>query len=144
MIKLGMLNSWFQNDEENKTDTEAELIARKILILINNKKYSFKDIAILVRKRKYFADLEKVFLKYEIPFTIIGGRGFYQRQTISDIFNYLSFLADENNSTALVGLLRSPFFNVSDSKLFEISLKHGRSFWRKLNTVTNDDEIVNL
>ncbi|MDP2363682.1 MAG: 3'-5' exonuclease, partial [Ignavibacteria bacterium] len=96
------------------------------------------------RKRKYFADLEKVFLKYEIPFTIIGGRGFYQRQTITDIFNYLSFLADKNNNTALIGLLRSPFFTVSDAKLFEISLKPGRNFWKKINTVSDDVEIISI
>ena len=123
-----------RESEENINDSEAELVAKKILFLINNSNYTYKDISILVRKRKYFIDLEKVFLKYEIPFTIIGGRGFYQRQTIADIFNYLSFLADENNSSALVGVLRSPFFNVSDSRLFEISLNKGRSFWRKLNT----------
>ncbi len=131
-------------EDENNTVTEAELIARKILSIITEKKYSFKDIAILVRKRKYFADLEKVFLKYEIPFTIIGGRGFYQRQTITDIFNYLSFLADKNNNTALVGLLRSPFFTVSDAKLYEISLEPGRSFWKKLNTIIDDEDIVKI
>ena len=131
-------------DDENPAIIETELIARKILILIAEKNYSFKDISILVRKRKYFADLEKVFLKYEIPFTIIGGRGFYQRQTITDIFNYLSFLADKNNNTALVGLLRSPFFTVSDAKLYEISLEPGRSFWKKINNITNDDEIISI
>ena len=127
--------------EESLVASEAELVAKKILFLLKNNSYSYKDFSILVRKRKYFADLEKEFLKYEIPFTIVGGRGFYQRQTISDVFNYLSFLADENNSTALVGLLRSPFFNISDSKLFEISLNKGRSFWRKLNLVKDDKEI---
>lgn len=131
-------------DNENISDSEAELVAKKILFLIKNSNYAFKDISILVRKRKYFADLEKVFLKYEIPFTIVGGRGFYQRQTIADVFNYLSFLADENNSSALVGLLRSPFFNISDSKLFEISLIKGRSFWRKLNLIKDDKEITKI
>ena len=133
-----------REDDESKNDSEAELVAKKILFLIKNSNYDFKDISILVRKRKYFADLEKVFLKYEIPFTIVGGRGFYQRQTIADVFNYLSFLADENNSSALVGLLRSPFFNISDSKLFEISLIKGRSFWRKLNLVKDDEEITKI
>lgn len=131
-------------EDENNTDSEAELVAKKILFLSKNNAYTCRDFSILVRKRKYFADLEKVFLKYSIPFTIVGGRGFYQRQTISDVFNYLSFLADENNSTALVGLLRSPFFNVSDSKLFEISLNKGRSFWRKLNLVKDDYEIIRI
>jgi len=133
-----------RDDVENITDSEAELVVKKILFLIGNSNYSFKDISILVRKRKYFADLEKVFLKYEIPFAIVGGRGFYQRQTIADVFNYLSFLADENNSTALVGLLRSPFFNVSDSTLFEISLNKGRSFWRKINLVKDNAEISKI
>jgi ATP-dependent helicase/nuclease subunit A len=133
-----------REEDENINNSEAELTAKKILFLINNSNYTFKDISILVRKRKYFADLEKIFLKYEIPFTIVGGRGFYQRQTIADVFNYLSFLAEENNSSALVGLLRSPFFNISDSKLFEISLIKGRSFWRKLNLVKDDEEITKI
>ncbi|HEX9252021.1 MAG TPA: 3'-5' exonuclease, partial [Ignavibacteriaceae bacterium] len=133
-----------RTDDENPGDSEAELVARKILFLLKNSNYSYKDISILVRKRKYFADLEKVFLKYDVPFTIVGGRGFYQRQTIADVFNYLSFLADENNSSALVGLLRSPFFNISDSKLYEISLNKGRSFWRKLNLVKDDSEISKI
>ncbi len=130
-----------RKDDGSENDSESELIAKKILSLLKNSNYSYRDISILVRKRKYFADLEKVFLKYEIPFTIVGGRGFYQRQTIADVYNYLSFLADENNSAALVGLLRSPFFNVSDSKLFEVSLKKSRSIWRKLNLAKDDLEI---
>jgi len=133
-----------REDEESIKSSEVELVAKKISYLIKENKYSYKDICILVRKRKYFADLEKVFLKFEIPFTIVGGRGFYQRQTIADVFNYLSFLADENNSSALVGLLRSPFFNVSDSKLFEISLNKGRSFWRRLNLANDDAEIAKI
>ena len=99
--KIGHVEFLISREENgNTSDSEAELAAKKILFLIKNSNYAFKDISILVRKRKYFADLEKVFLKYEIPFTIVGGRGFYQRQTITDVFNYLSFLADENNSPA--------------------------------------------
>lgn len=40
--------------------------------------------------------------------------------------------------------MRSPFFNVSDSKLFEISLNKGRSFWRKLNLANYDAEIAKI
>ena len=143
--KIGHVEFLISSEEDdNINDSEAELVAKKILFLLKNNNCSYKDISILVRKRKYFADLEKVFLKYEIPFTIVGGRGFYQRQTIADVFNYLSFLADENNSPALVGLLRSPFFNISDSKLYEISLTKGRSFWRKLNLAKDDEEITSI
>lgn len=113
---------------------ESELVAKKILTIIKDGKYSFNDICILVRKRKNFDELEKAFLKYKIPYTIIGGRGFYQRQTISDVYSYLSFLIDINNEPALVGILRSPFFSVSDSILFEISLEKENNFWRKFKS----------
>jgi ATP-dependent helicase/nuclease subunit A len=119
--------------ELSKESDEEELVAKKILALVIKDRYSFKDICILVRKRKHFKELEQVFLEYKIPYTIAGGRGFYQRQTISDIFNYLSFLADENNSAALIGILRSPFFSISDSILFEISLQKVNSYWKKFN-----------
>jgi len=129
-------------DEDVTSFSEAELIAGKILEIMKEGNYSYNDISILVRKRKHFTDLEKIFLKYEIPFTIIGGRGFYQRQTISDIYNYLSFLADKNNNTALVGVLRSPFFSISDSKLYDLSLESSRSYWTKLKNIVDDEEIV--
>lgn len=131
-----------RTDEDKILISEEELIAKKILTIVKEENYSFKDISILVRKRKHFTDLEKVFLKYDIPFTIVGGRGFYQRQTISDIYNYLSFLADKNNNTALVGILRSPFFNISDAKLFELTLEPSKNYWTKLKDIIDDDEIV--
>ncbi|MBS4034098.1 MAG: UvrD-helicase domain-containing protein [Ignavibacterium sp.] len=131
------------NNSENKI-TEAELVAGKIIEL-NICSAQFNDIAILVRKRKSFSELETVFLKYGIPFSIIGGRGFYQRQTISDVYNYLSFLSNSSNSTALAGILRSPFFTISDSVLFEISLCRGSNFWEKLkNFSENNPEISSV
>ena len=127
-------------DEPYETIEESELVANKILQIISEGIHSWKDIGILVRKRKNFDELEKSFLKNNIPYTIVGGRGFYQRQTISDVYNYLSFLADENNSIALVGILRSPFFTLSDSKIYEISLKQGSSFWRKLRSMAYEND----
>jgi ATP-dependent helicase/nuclease subunit A len=105
-------------DEESEL-TEADLVCRQILTLIKdeNENLDWKDIAILVRKRSSFAELEKQFLKYNIPIKIIGGTGFYQRQCIYDVYNYFSFLLDTYNDAALIGILRSPFFSISDVKL---------------------------
>jgi len=137
--KIEFLISRQADDIEAKT--ESELIAGKILNIIAEGNYSFKDITILVRKRKHFEKIEKEFLKNGIPYSIVGGRGFYQQQIIADIFNYLAFIVDTNNSTALVGILRSPFFTVSDSALFSISLKKGKNFWEKLKTLQHEKNI---
>ncbi len=116
-------------------NSEAELIAKRILNLINEngqgQMLNWSDIAILSRKRKNFSELEKTFVKYNIPFSIVGGKGFYQKQIVYDIFNYFSFLLDTNNNAALIGILRSPFFSISDSEIFEISLENEDNYWQK-------------
>jgi ATP-dependent helicase/nuclease subunit A len=130
------------SDYESNEFTEPLLIAKRIIKLINEKSLDFKDIAILCRKRKHFLELEKEFVRYKIPYSILGGKGFYQRQSIYDVYNYFSFLMDKNNGPALVGVLRSPFFNVSDSKIFEISLIDKPTYWKKVKAFAEkDDEI---
>ncbi len=119
--------------------TEAELVAKKILILKSEQKNrisAWSDIAILVRKRASFSELQKVFIKYQIPFNLVGGTGFYQKQSISDIFNYFSFLLNDKDDAALIGVLRSPFFLVSDTDIFELSLLNGKSLWEKLKAAS--------
>lgn len=135
--EIGFLISRIDREEP----TQAELLADKINQLINQDGYGFGDITILVRKRKSFDELEKVFISKGIPYSIIGGRGFYQRQVINDIYNYLAFLLSQENDAALVGILRSPFFTISDSNIFEISLQPGKNFYDKLRNFSNDDRI---
>jgi len=128
--------------EEDSDIIEAELISRKIKQFVSEySELNWKDIAVLVRKRSSFKGLEKEFTKYKIPYRIIGGRGFFQRQSIYDIYNYFSFLLDTNNDAALVGILRSPFFSISDLKIFEISLNYGNSLWEKILESKIDDKL---
>ncbi|MHB8578899.1 MAG: UvrD-helicase domain-containing protein [Ignavibacteriaceae bacterium] len=116
--------------------SESEIVTRKILELIGHKdeqlKINWGDIAVLCRKRKSFIDLEKCFIRYGVPFQIVGGKDFYKRQTIYDIYNYFAFLLDEGNDAALTGILRSPFLSLSDSQIFGISLQNGKTLWEKV------------
>ncbi len=123
--------------------SEADLIARRILLLKQEEKegtsINWNDIAILVRKRNSFTELEKSFTKYRIPYSIIGGKGFYQRQSIYDIYNFFSFLLDSGNDTALIGILRSPFFNISDPKIFSLNINGFNNLWEKLKLYSEGD-----
>lgn len=133
--EIEFLISRIDEDEQS----QAELVANKIIQLVSSNEYQFGDITILFRKRKSFDELEDIFIKKKIPYSIVGGRGFYQRQVINDIHNYLAFLLNQENDVALVGILRSPFFTVPDTKIFEISLQQGKSFFDKLKSYTNDE-----
>lgn len=129
--------------------SEAEMIARRILQLVTSeanvvwespakgeaetpRPARFGDIAILCRKRNSFQELEDTFRAYGIPFLNFGSTRFYSSQEIYDIVNYLTVLLNVNDDVALLGLLRSPYFGVSDVELYRIGTNYsGRSLWER-------------
>lgn len=131
---------------DDETISEAELTARKILILAGdqNSKYNFSDITILCNKRKSFSELEKIFSLHSIPFTIVGGKGFFQQQLVFDIYNYLSFLINPADDLALAAILRGPFFVLSDIEITEINFLKGKTLYSKLKKSPNYINIVEL
>ncbi|MDP3442010.1 MAG: 3'-5' exonuclease, partial [Ignavibacteria bacterium] len=117
----------------NEDLEEAELIARKIKKLVAEAEVSeYSEIGILCRKRKMFEALELKFANHKIPYSIIGGKGFYQQQVIYDIYNYLSVLLNNDDDAAMIGVLRSPFFNLSDSQILKLNQRNGKSLYEKL------------
>ncbi len=129
--KNGQIDLLISDQEDNIN--EAELVAKKILQLVNDKKkdLSFNDITVLCRVRKNFLELEKEFIKYNLPFTIVGGKGFYQQQLVLDVYNYLSFLLNTKNDLAFLSILRSPYYGISDIDITEISFEIGDSYFSK-------------
>ena len=102
----------------------------------------YGDIAILIRSRTHLPNIEHALLEADIPCLTTGGIGFYQRQEIYDIWNYLNFLnAPEDNQTSLVGILRSPAFGISDTELYEISRQQkDTDFWEKAQNYQTPSE----
>lgn len=101
----------------------------------------YGNIAILIRSRRHLPDLEHALLEAGIPYLTTSGVGFYQRQEIYDIWNYLNFLnAPSENDASLAAVLRSPAFGISDAELYEISLQEGTNFWEKAQNYQTDSE----
>lgn len=114
--------------------SEYRLIAHHINTMVADG-INYEDIAILIRYRSHLPDLEEALISAGIPYLTTGGVGFYQRQEIYDIWNYLNFLNDPTkNHTSLVGILRGPAFGISDTELYEISIQSGKSFWEKVRS----------
>lgn len=130
-----------QKEESDSQElySEEDLVAARIIEFVKNPKFlikektpEFRHAAVLCRKKDSFPFLEKAFVKYGIPYLIVGGQGFYSSQIVKDFYNYLSFLLNQNDDTSLAGIIRSPFFSLSDSALFEISLQKDNGLWSKI------------
>jgi ATP-dependent helicase/nuclease subunit A len=95
----------------------------------------YGECAVLLRDRTNLPVLEKAFEEEGVPYLLAGGVGFFQTQEVYDFLNYLRFLVSPGDDTALAGILRSPFFSLTDADLFAISAiptGPGESFWEKL------------
>ena len=141
----GTVEFLFGTKDGESTD-ESAMIARHIKNMKRNGKtvwvredgeeversIAYGDIAILIRSRTHLPNIEHALLEAGIPYLTTGGIGFYQRQEIYDIWNYLNFLdKPTENHTSLVGILRGPAFGISDTELYEISLQKKTDFWEK-------------
>ena len=120
---------------KNMKADEVEIWERGDNVVETKRSIQYGDIAILIRSRRHLPDIEHALLEADVPYLTTGGVGFYQRQEIYDIWNYLNFLnAPTKNHVSLVGILRSPAFGISDTELYEISLQEGTNFWEKVQS----------
>ena len=104
--------------------------------------FQYRDIAILLRARTHLQAYENSLRANGIPFQTIGGAGFLSRQEVLDVLNLLRFLADTDNNVALIGILRSPFFNFSDEDLYYLSTRPGVHWWDKLKTAPPESRLT--
>ena len=130
-------------EEEEDFDSllrEAELIAGRLRHLFDAGDLSicdgdvprpprFGDVAILLRRRRFLPVYEQALRARQLPFQVLGGLGFYQRQEIYDLANLLRLLHNPRDSVALLGALRSPYFGLSDDALFALAQLPGGRLW---------------
>jgi ATP-dependent helicase/nuclease subunit A len=98
----------------------------------------YGDFALLFQASTSFEIYEQALASAQVPYVTIAGRGFYNRQEITDLSNLLAFLASPSDSLRLAAALRSPMFALSDETLFRLALTR-RTLWESLR-----DEQVEL
>ncbi len=101
---------------------------------------TYRDIAILVENRTHLLYLLSALSKQEIPFRVHGGIGFYQTEEVVDLLNILSFLCNPSDDIALYGVLRSPYFGLSDADLFTVCNGRGGGFFNHI-AASQDDRL---
>ncbi|HSM54770.1 MAG TPA: UvrD-helicase domain-containing protein [Candidatus Sulfomarinibacteraceae bacterium] len=100
----------------------ARGLAARLISLVDGSSngLSYGDIAILCRSSHAFAAYESALDELAIPYLTVAGRGFYERPEVRDLLNALRALSDPTDDLALVGLLRSPVWALSDAAIFRL------------------------
>lgn len=80
----------------------------------------FSDIALLFRAMTNVQIYESAFRRANIPYQTVLGRGFYEREEITDLIQLLRFLDNKTDELALAAVLRSPLVGLSDNALLAL------------------------
>lgn len=99
------------------------------------------DIAVLSRARAPLRIYGQAIEHRNIPILEAGGGNLLDTREAKDALALLQVLADPSNDIALVALLRSPFFAVSDRILFHLSQMSDATTWWQRLTRSRDDTL---
>jgi len=87
---------------------EAEAIARRIKSLVDIKTRKYSDFALLYRTNAQSRPIEEVFIRWAVPYRIVGGVRFYARQEIKDIVAYLRLIYQPEDSISFERVVNVP------------------------------------
>ncbi len=101
----------FKNGKDEAIGISDE-IEKKI-----KKKFSYNNIAILVRAIFQTREFEERFLKIGVPYRILGGTKFYERAEIKDCIAYLRLIHQEKDDLAFERIVNNPKRSVGDTTI---------------------------
>ena len=111
---------------------EATFIADKISDGVSSGKYNFSDHAVLYRMNAQSNSIERTLVRSGIPYRIIGGHRFYERQEIRDAIAYLTVINNPEDNVRLRRIVNVPKRGIGDTtinKASEISSGLGISLY---------------
>lgn len=148
-----------ESDEivEEKENKEAILLAKYLLKIVtgnepftiddngNRRRIKWGDICILARTKSFCNELSECFLKFNIPYVVHSGSGFFESAEIRDLIEFLKFIENPYNDVAFLGVLKSQFLRFDDNFLLKLKLSSDKlTFWEKFNELPLTDTFNEL
>ncbi len=98
---------------------EAAFVADQIELL-DDQGYHRRDIAIFYRTNAQSRVLEEVFVRYGIPYNVVGGVKFYERREVRDALAYLRLLANRTDEVAVKRVINVPKRGIGQSTIAHV------------------------
>ncbi len=108
------LKIWSARDERD----EAMQVLREITRhLKSHESPVYKDFAVLYRTNAQSRVLEESFMRFGIPYKVVGSVNFYERKEIRDIVAYLRLIHNPDDSVSLMRIINTPARKIGPKSL---------------------------
>ncbi len=87
---------------------EAEYVLEQIHQLRMDEGYDYGDFAVMYRTNAQSRALEQAFINASVPYTLVGGVGFYKRREVKDMLAYLRLVQNLDDSVSFERVINVP------------------------------------
>lgn len=87
---------------------EAEYIIEHIHNMQIDGGYDYKDFAVMYRTNAQSRAIEQAFINHSIPYTLVGGVGFYKRREVRDMLAYLRVIQNPDDRVSFQRVINVP------------------------------------
>jgi len=117
---------------------EAEYVLEQIHQLRMDEGYDYKDFAVMYRTNAQSRAMEQAFINDSVPYTLVGGVGFYKRREVKDMLAYLRVVQNPDDDVSLDRIINVP--------KRAIGKKSWQSFqdWVRRENITNTEAFNRL
>ena len=135
------IRHWLATNERH----EAELIALEVSNQLQGTEFmNYKDFVVLYRTNAQSRILEEVFMRYGVPYKIVGGIRFYERKEIKDIIAYLRVVQNPNDSVSLLRIINNPSRKLGAKTLEalnDFALRNNLSFFNSMPLAAEIEDV---
>jgi DNA helicase-2/ATP-dependent DNA helicase PcrA len=96
---------------------EAEAVVNRIQVSVDARIWNYQDYAVLYRTNAQSRAIEDVFVRYNIPYRIVGGSRFYDRKEIKDIMAYLRLVFQSADRISFNRVINVPTRSIGTKSL---------------------------
>ncbi|BAZ02486.1 ATP-dependent DNA helicase PcrA [Tolypothrix tenuis PCC 7101] len=127
---------------DNELDEAAFIIDQIRSLEYQNPEINWGSFAILYRTNAQSRPFEELLVKYQIPYTVVGGMRFYDRKEIKDVIAYLRAITNPADTVSLLRVINTPRRGIGKTTidaLINASQQLGTTLWE----ILSDDTSVN-
>jgi len=99
---------------------EAQFVVSEIDRLVSEGSVLPSDCAVMYRVNAQSRALEETFMRYGLPYRLVGGTRFYQRREIKDVMAYMRVIHNPHDNISLTRIINVPGRGIGSRTLAEL------------------------
>jgi DNA helicase-2/ATP-dependent DNA helicase PcrA len=119
---------------------EAEAIVRRVQNAVDSGQRTYQHFAVLYRTNAQSRSIEEAFVRYGVPYRIVGGVRFYDRKEIKDIMAYLRFIYQPDDTVSFGRIVNVPTRGIGTKSFENFLAWRGESGLSLLEALNGADE----